>query len=204
MATYYIYKICCEDASIADFYVGSSKNIRDRKSKHKGVCNNETWRGHNYKIYQTIRANGGWNNWRMVVIEEMSNTTLIGARIREEFHRVELKATLNTYSAYTGLTKEEYIKKYDETHKEEKKEYRATRSEEIKEYNKEYKATHKEEIKKQQDKYRIEYRATHREEINRKQIEHRATHREEINRKSRETYAMKKAEKSTQSLESLV
>ena len=185
MATYYIYKICCEDASIADFYVGSSKNIRDRKSKHKGVCNNETWRGHNYKIYQTIRANGGWNNWRMVVIEEMSNTTLIGARIREEFHRVELKATLNTYSAYTGLTKEEYKKKYDETHSEEKKEY-----------NKEYNATHKEEI--------AEYYQKNKEYIDERQKKYQKTHKDELNRKKREYRARIKAEKSTQSLESLV
>ena len=104
MATYYIYKICCEDDSITEFYVGSSKNVRDRKSKHKNACNKETTKGYNYKIYQTIRANGGWNNWRMVVIEEMPNTTKIGATIREEFYKEE---------------KKEYQRKYRATHREE-------------------------------------------------------------------------------------
>ena len=142
MATYYIYKICCEDDSITEFYVGSSKNVRDRKSKHKNACNKETTKGYNYKIYQTIRANGGWNNWRMVVIEEMPNTTKIGATIREEFYRVELKASLNSQSACSGLTVKEYQKQYRATHREEAKEYKRQYYQKQKESN----ATHREEI----------------------------------------------------------
>ena len=129
MATYYIYKIACEDASVTDFYIGSSKNIRDRKSKHKHNCNSEVKK--NYKIYQTIQANGGWSNWNMVVIEEILSTTLIGAKIREEYHRVDLKAQLNMRKAYTGLTPKEYQKQYKEDHKEELKKYKS-------EYNKRY------------------------------------------------------------------
>ena len=210
--TYYIYKICCDD--IDEFYIGSTQSVRHRKSRHKGVCNIETRKGHNAKNYQTIRANGGWDNWRMVVIEEMPNTTKIGARIREEFYRVELKATLNTRSAYNHLTPQEYKKKYDQAHSEEKKEYNkeynVTHKEERAEYyqknkeyiderQKKYRATHIEKVKEYQKEYRAthnkEYRATHCEEMNKKQREYRATHREEINRKQREYKARKKAEK---------
>tara|TARA_R110000824_G_scaffold397527_1_gene600500 strand:+ start:201 stop:833 length:633 start_codon:yes stop_codon:yes gene_type:complete len=210
METYYIYKICCDD--VPEFYIGSTQSVRHRKGSHKKRCNGKS---DNYKIYQTIRANGGWNNWRMVVIEEMPNTTKIGAKIQEEFHRVELKATLNMRSAYSGLTKEEYQKKYKATHneeiKEQQREYNQTHKEEIKEYKKEYYQSHSEEIKEYKKEYRAthseeikEYNATHREELNEYQKEYRAIHKEEINRKRRESRARKKAEKSTQSLDVLV
>jgi hypothetical protein len=168
MATYYIYKICCEDDSITEFYVGSSKNVRDRKSKHKNACNKETTKGYNYKIYQTIRANGGWNNWRMVVIEEIPNTTKIGATIREEFYRVELSATLNMIRAYRS----------DEQRKEELKENKKKWDENNKEHKK---------------KYHNEYNQIHKEEKKEYQRKYRATHREEINKTQRESRAMKKA-----------
>ena len=108
----------------------------------------------------------------------MPNTTKIGAKIREEETRVELSATLNTYSAYSGLTKEEYHK-----------EYRATHSEEINRKQIEYYQTHREEIIRKQR----EYDQTHKEEKKKNQKEYRAIHREEINRKQRESRAMKKA-----------
>jgi hypothetical protein len=118
MTTYFIYKICCNDNTCADFYIGSTQNVRMRKSKHKLSCITENDRKYNYLIYTKIRENGGWDNWRMVVIEEMPNTTLIQARIREEHYRVELQATLNMCSAYSGLSKSEYGKQYYETNKD--------------------------------------------------------------------------------------
>ena len=135
--TYYIYKICCDD--IDEFYIGSTQSIRHRKTKHKSHSNGDK---RNYKIYQTIRQNGGWDNWRMVVIEEMPNTTKIGATIREEFYRVELKASLNSQSACSGLTVKEYQKQYRATHREEAKEYKRQYYQKQKESN----ATHREEI----------------------------------------------------------
>lgn len=123
MTTYFIYKICCNDSSCADFYIGSTQNVRLRKSQHKQSCINESNKKHNLLIYTKIREYGGWGNWRMVVIEEMPNTTHIQAKIREEHYRVELQATLNMCSAYSGLSynelpKNEYQKAYQEKNKD--------------------------------------------------------------------------------------
>ncbi len=115
MNTYYIYKICCEDPLITDFYIGSSKNIRDRKSKHKSACNGDKI---NLKIYQIIRANAGWENFRMVIIEELPDTTRIAAQIREEYWRVELSATMNTNRAYSDITNAERCRAYREQNPE--------------------------------------------------------------------------------------
>jgi hypothetical protein len=140
---YCIYKIVCNDINITDCYVGSTLAFRKRKWEHKCTCNNETNKNYNSKIYQIIRANGGWENWRMVIIEEMSEeTTKTQAHIREEYFRVELQATLNIRSCGTGiicgLTKQVYDKQYQKTdkYKEYQKQYQKT--DKHKEYQKEY------------------------------------------------------------------
>jgi hypothetical protein len=140
----------CNDVSITEFYVGSTLAFRKRKHQHKSICNNPNNKNYNVKIYEIIRENGGWDNWRMVIIEEMEEgTTLIQSRIREEYYRVELQATLNIQSAYTGLTKEEYKKEY-------MKEY--NQSDKRKEYRKEYRQTNKEALNIKQREYRKEKR----------------------------------------------
>jgi hypothetical protein len=93
--SYYIYKICCDD--LPEFvYVGSTKAFRERKRRHKRNSYND-----NSKLYTTIRENGGWDNWRMVIIEECGEITFTEARIKEEEHRVKLNANLNTTRCFT-------------------------------------------------------------------------------------------------------
>jgi predicted GIY-YIG superfamily endonuclease len=57
-----IYVLKCLEEAITDEYVGSTTNYRARKHAHKSSCNNENSKDHNMKIYQFIRANGGWKN----------------------------------------------------------------------------------------------------------------------------------------------
>jgi hypothetical protein len=88
--SYYIYKICCDDCP--DFvYVGSTKVFRQRKNQHKKCYNN----GDTQKLYTTIRENGGWDNWRMVILEDLGEVSLTQSRIKEEEHRVKLNGNLN-------------------------------------------------------------------------------------------------------------
>ena len=163
MTTYFIYKICCNDNTCADFYIGSTQNVRLRKSQHKRSCITESDKSFTRLIYTKIRENGGWDNWRMVVLEEMPNTTLIQARIREEHYRVELQATLNMCSAYSGLSynelpKSEYFKQYYETNKdkmdEQQKTYREENKDIISEKSKAYRETIKDKMKDYQKTYR--------------------------------------------------
>ena len=93
--SYYIYKICCDDCP--DYiYVGSTKSIYKRKHDHK---RNST-ENDKIKLYTTIRENGGWDNWRMVILEDCGEITFTEARIKEEEHRVKLNANLNTLKCY--------------------------------------------------------------------------------------------------------
>ena len=89
-----IYKICCDDTE--EFYIGSTTDFTRRKSQHKSACNNENNKNHTSKIYQTIREYGGWDNWRMVVVEEYPCENKREAEKREEEIRMELKTTFNS------------------------------------------------------------------------------------------------------------
>jgi hypothetical protein len=137
--SYCIYKICCDDCP--DFvYVGSTKAFRQRKSKHKEEYNKLRDR----KLYNIIRENGGWDNWRMVIIEECGEISFTEARIKEEEHRVKLNANLNMIKCYQtdGHTKE--------NHKEYCKEWYENNKEHVKETSKKYRENNKEKIKKYQ------------------------------------------------------
>ena len=156
--SYCIYKIVCDD--LPDYvYVGSTKAFRQRKAHHKSSVNKD-----NSLLYKTIRENGGWNNWRMVCIEECDETIDSKRKVeaREEQYRQELKSNLNMNRCY--LTEEqlkeqkkEIAKKYYEKNKdkfkEEYKKYYETNKEKLKEYKKEWYETNKEKINKKNKKY---------------------------------------------------
>jgi hypothetical protein len=126
--SYYIYKICCDDCP--DFvYVGSTKSFRHRKNQHKNCYNTMK----DYKLYNTIRENGGWDNWRMVILEDCGEITLTQARIKEEEHRVKLNANMNTHKCHRT---EEQKKEYDKEYKKTNEKYKENQKEYAKEYRK--------------------------------------------------------------------
>ena len=79
-----IYKILSTDINIKEIYVGSTCNFRTRKFNHKGRCNNETDKAYNYNVYKYIRANGGWDTFDMIQIEEVKHDTKQQLHTRED------------------------------------------------------------------------------------------------------------------------
>ena len=168
---YVIYKIICNDENIKDCYVGSTSNFKVRKWDHAKNCNGNIV---NYKIYETIRENGGWTNWTMIPVAEHKELTSIQARIKEEEYRVNLNAQLNSKAAYRSEEETRQLenvqsKKYYEANKEQlleqKKQWRENnpekmnayyikrnQSEERKAYMKEYNKQYREKLKQKQEK----------------------------------------------------
>lgn len=95
MPTYFIYKIYCLDENIKDIYIGSTMNVNRRRHHHK-----KNSLEMNEKKYIIIRDNGGWDNWKMVCIEELPEYSRTQAQIREEELRVSTQATLNSKRCY--------------------------------------------------------------------------------------------------------
>ena len=107
-----IYKIVCNDLKITDIYVGHTTDFLKRKSKHKTCCCNENNRDYNFKVYQTIRANGGWDNWSMIEIETFECSDGNEARARERYWYEQLEAKLNTQ--VPNISQKEWEKEHAE------------------------------------------------------------------------------------------
>jgi hypothetical protein len=97
-----IYKIYCKDDAIKDLYVGHTTNFVQRKYAHKVSSNNPK---STLKIYNTIRSNGGWDNWDMVEIAKYCCKNSTEARIKEQHHYEELNASLNCCPPYVDIKK---------------------------------------------------------------------------------------------------
>jgi hypothetical protein len=107
-----MYRISIEDYT----YIGSTRDFKQRKQRHKSNCNNVNNPKHNFKVYQMIRENGGWNCSEMIPIEECECEDKLQAHIREEELRKEYNAEMNTNKVIHN--KQEYKKEYYEKNKE--------------------------------------------------------------------------------------
>ena len=141
-----IYRISCND--LPDFiYIGSTTDFVKRKHQHKQDCKTSEC-----KLYQTMRENGNWENWRMTIIEEyLDCKTVIEQKIREQKWIDELNGNLNMVKAYrTEEEAKQYQKEYQDQNRDElaqkSKEYREQNKEQIKQKSKEYYEQNKEKI----------------------------------------------------------
>jgi len=142
------YRIVCNDLNIKDCYIGHTTNFIKRKQSHKKCCNIETNKCFNLKVYKFIRENGGWINWSMIMIEQISCENFNEACKIERKFLEEYNATLNINIPYR--TQEEY--------KEYKKQYGEINKEKIIEQNKDWKKNNINKIIEQTKIYREKIR----------------------------------------------
>ncbi len=183
-----IYKICCKDASINDIYVGHTTNLTKRKHSHKTCCSNVNDTNYNRYVYEFIRANGDWDNWSVIQIEEYSCNNRREAEAREHYWIKELNAKLNLNKPYAKCKEEPQIYKQNwyEENKEEileksKKNYEENKEQKL-EYQKEYAQENKEII----CEYQKEYREKNKEKIAEQKKIYRAKHKEEAAKAQKE------------------
>jgi hypothetical protein len=147
---YSMYKIYPKNKELNYCYIGHTNDFNARKNQHRLISTIEEHNKSHFKIYQTIRENGGWDEWEMIEIEKFNGKNKLEARIREQELIKEYKANLNSLSAY--ITEEERAA----TKKEITEKYRQENKELLKEQTKKYKEEHKEIIAEQMKKYRQE------------------------------------------------
>ena len=145
MQTGYIYKLVCSDINVTEIYVGSTKNQTRRKCQHKSKCNNESNNGYNLNVYQYIRANGGFANWELVQLEQVTYNTRPELRARERHYIESLGASLN--SIIPNRTRQEYRDDNKESIDQYHKQYRDDNKESIDQYQKQYRDDNKEKTK---------------------------------------------------------
>jgi hypothetical protein len=143
-----------------------------RTAHHKCSCNNPNSKNYDCKKCRTIRDDGGWDNWQVVMIEEYKCNNKLEATKRERECYEELKAKMNTYRPYT--TQQEYI----EHIKVKKKEYYENKIKKITQYNKDYYVNHKEKIKERIQEYNKTYRENNTEKLKDKGIKYYEANKE--------------------------
>ena len=165
-----IYKLCCNDLTIKDIYVGHTTNFIKRKANHKKSTNTPTDPLYDTYKYQFIRNNGGFDNWAMIEIIKISCADFNDACRVERQYMEQLNATLNKNKPIiTPNEKEIYYKEYFEQHKER-----------LIEYQKEYAEQHKDHIRNYQKEYQKEYAKQHKDQIKEYQKEYRKKHKNYI------------------------
>ncbi len=68
----WIYKLIKKDATNDDMvYIGSTCDVGERLNRHKKNCTNPNDIRHNNKLYKYIRENGGWEEWKYEILDEI-------------------------------------------------------------------------------------------------------------------------------------
>lgn len=170
LADYIMYKICPKNTDLKYCYIGQTTNFVNRKRQHlKNTITESDKKHYHLKHYETIRQNGGWDDWEIVELEKFNGKTKLEARMREQELIKEYKANLNSVSAF--VTEEERAS----TKKTITEKYRENNKELLKEQTKQYKEDHKEIISEQMKKYREE----NKEKIYEKNKEYRENNKEQ-------------------------
>ena len=115
----YFYKLCCNDISVKDIYIGHTTNFTKRKACRKTNCI-KTNKNYHYHVYKFIRNNGGWNNWSMVLLDRIKCHDKLDALKYERDLIERHNATLN--KNIPSRTTREYYQIYRHTHKNQIKE----------------------------------------------------------------------------------
>jgi hypothetical protein len=186
-------------------YVGHTTHFRNRKVCHKRNCNNPNDKEkHNLKLYQTIRDNGGWDAFSMVVIKEFPCENKRQAEAEEDRVMREMKSSLNMKRAFETPEEryerrlkygikwrkdnqeclKEKTKIYYQENKEHIKDYQKKRYtdkiDEIKEYQKKYAELYKDKI----SNYQKQYQQENKEHFKEYKREHYLKNKDKLNEKN--------------------
>ena len=124
LTDYIMYKICPKNKDLNYCYIGQTTNFTNRKRQHiKNTVTESDKKHYHLKHYETIRQNGGWNEWEIVELEKFNGKTKLEARMREQELIKEHKANLNSVSAFVteeqrSSTKKTITEKYRKENKE--------------------------------------------------------------------------------------
>lgn len=88
----YVYLLTCKNPSISDGYISYTTNLTQRKYKHKRETLDLSIQT---KLYDCIRKNGGWTNWKCTILEECDCNNEIQAKERANFYILKMKPNLN-------------------------------------------------------------------------------------------------------------
>jgi hypothetical protein len=146
-----VYKIICKDELVEFIYVGSTRSWQQRYSQHKSDCNNGKSPRHNLQIYEFMRNNGGWENFVMILVEELCCENKRELNKREQYWKDKCEDNIGFKRAFNRAflspeQNKEANKKYYQANKEEIKKQKREQYAVDKSYRQKYYQEHKEQI----------------------------------------------------------
>jgi predicted GIY-YIG superfamily endonuclease len=139
-----VYKI---EINENDIYIGSTiQTLRRREIHHNSHLRKNVYK---CKLYEKCREHN-ITNIICILLEQKEVEDIDEIRLLEQEYITKLQPSLNSWSAYTGLTREEYGKEYNKKNKEDikekRKEYYNKNIDKIAEKSKQYRENHREKI----------------------------------------------------------
>jgi len=171
-------------------YIGSTEDINDRMSKHKYSCNNIKHCKYNYKVYKYIRDNGGWNEWKYEIIDEVEVALREDAGIYEGEYIIKYDAINKLNDVVAGRCLNKSKNQYHKEKYQRNKEVISQKSKEKYQRNKEV-ISQKSKEKYQRNKEKISQKCKEKYERNKEDIlqrvtEYRNKNKDDINERRRE------------------
>ena len=88
----YVYQLTCKNPASSDAYISYTTNLTQRKYKHKRETLDLSIQS---KLYECIRTNGGWTNWKCDILAECACNNEIHAREHANLYIFKMKPNLN-------------------------------------------------------------------------------------------------------------
>lgn len=88
------------DNQLKNSYIGTTTNWSVRKYQHKRRCNDPNDSGYNFPLYKCIRKTGGFDNWKMVKIEDFPCKNEKELNARENYWIELYNSKLNTNNKF--------------------------------------------------------------------------------------------------------
>ncbi len=103
--TAYIYVIRSRDPNDTsqNFYIGSTKDLKQRSTNHRTNCKNTNRHDYDYKVYEYIRSMGGYDNFIMYPLAEIEYKDNNDLRNIEQKYIDLYKPALNGRNAVLDL-----------------------------------------------------------------------------------------------------
>jgi len=153
-----VFKICCKDPLITECYIGSTTNYNQKKYTFPTLSKTSK-----QPVYELIRNNKGWANWRTCILETLSTDNQDELLKREDYWREQLNGELlnSRTPKLTAIKNRKYHKEYYELNKEainsRTKIYKMNNIDKIRETNRKYREKNKDKLREYYKENRHKY-----------------------------------------------
>mmetsp|Transcript_5002 Transcript_5002/g.5145 ORF Transcript_5002/g.5145 Transcript_5002/m.5145 type:complete len:181 (-) Transcript_5002:91-633(-) len=113
-----IYKLVCNNKEVKEVYVGyTTLELKNMLKFHQRKCTRISGEHYNRKLYETIRATGGPNNWSAIVLEECYNIEETKQKKREWMEKTPYDMNMIKRPSITPVEAKRFQREYNKEYR---------------------------------------------------------------------------------------